>query len=151
MDHFPVSIKNVLSITYAISLVHSVCIGSRNETAIRFTLGLPRWLSGNEPTCQCGEGLQSLDREDPLEKEMATRYSCLGNPTDREACQAIVHGVAKESDMTEQLNNNKQRELPLSEGNPTALCCLWQLALFVAIIGRCLLSFIYSLMWILSM
>ena len=29
------------------------------------------------------------------------QYSCLGNPTDKEAWQATVHGVAKESDMTE--------------------------------------------------
>ena len=28
------------------------------------------------------------------------QYSCLENPTDRGAWQAIVHGVAKESDMT---------------------------------------------------
>ena len=28
------------------------------------------------------------------------QYSCLGNPIDREAWQAIVHGIAKESDMT---------------------------------------------------
>ena len=27
-------------------------------------------------------------------------FSCLGNPTDREAWQATVHRVAKESDMT---------------------------------------------------
>ena len=26
------------------------------------------------------------------------QYSCLGNPIDREAWQATVHGVAKESD-----------------------------------------------------
>ena len=26
-------------------------------------------------------------------------YSCLGNPMERGACQATVHGVAKESDM----------------------------------------------------
>ena len=28
------------------------------------------------------------------------QYSCLGNPMDEGAWQAIVHGVAKESDMT---------------------------------------------------
>ena len=30
------------------------------------------------------------------------QYSCLGNLMDRGAWHAIVHGVAKESDMTEQ-------------------------------------------------
>ena len=35
------------------------------------------------------------------------QYSCLGNPMDRGALQAIVHGVAKESDRTYRLNNNK--------------------------------------------
>ena len=29
------------------------------------------------------------------------QYSCLGNPIDRGAWQVTVHGVAKESDMTE--------------------------------------------------
>ena len=28
------------------------------------------------------------------------QYSCLGNPLDRETWQAVVHGVAKESDTT---------------------------------------------------
>ena len=28
------------------------------------------------------------------------RHSCLGNPMDRIACQATVHGVTKESDTT---------------------------------------------------
>ena len=38
-----------------------------------------------------------LGREDPLEKEMATRSSnsCLENPMDRRAWAATVHGVAK--------------------------------------------------------
>ena len=34
------------------------------------------------------------------------QYSCLGNPMDREAWWAIIHGVAKDLDTTEQLNNN---------------------------------------------
>ena len=38
-------------------------------------------------------------------------YSCLGNPMDRGAWQVTIHGVAKESDMTEQLNNNNNVEM----------------------------------------
>ena len=34
------------------------------------------------------------------------QYSCLGNPMDTGPWQTTVHGVAKESDMTERLNNN---------------------------------------------
>ena len=34
------------------------------------------------------------------------QYSCLGNPVDREAWWATAHGVTKESDMTQRLNNN---------------------------------------------
>ena len=41
------------------------------------------------------------------------QYFCLGNPTDREAWQATVHKVAKESDTTQQLNNNKPQYMPL--------------------------------------
>ena len=34
------------------------------------------------------------------------QYSCLGNPLDRGAWWATVHGVTKELDMTEQLNSS---------------------------------------------
>ena len=34
------------------------------------------------------------------------QYSCMGNPMDRGAWWAIVHGVAKESAMTEQLRTH---------------------------------------------
>ena len=39
----------------------------------------------------------SLGLEDPLEKGMATplQYSCLENSMDREAWQAIAHGIAE--------------------------------------------------------
>ena len=39
--------------------------------------------------------VRSLGREDPLEKEMATQYSCLENPMDGGAWWATVHGVEK--------------------------------------------------------
>ena len=34
------------------------------------------------------------------------QYSCLGNPMDRGALWATVHGIAKELDMTEQLDQH---------------------------------------------
>ena len=42
--------------------------------------------------------VQSLCQEDPLENSI--QYSCLGNPMDREAWQATVDGVTKDSDTT---------------------------------------------------
>ena len=38
------------------------------------------------------------------------QYSWLGNLMDRRAWQVTVHGVAKESDMTQRLNNNKLKK-----------------------------------------
>ena len=40
------------------------------------------------------------------------QYSCLGNPMDRGVWWATVHGVAKESDMTEQLNSRSSNWVP---------------------------------------
>ena len=50
--------------------------------------------------------VQSLGKEDALEKEMATHSNILGleNPIDRGAWWATVHRVA-ESDMTELLSH----------------------------------------------
>ena len=36
------------------------------------------------------------------------QHACLENPTDRKTCWVIVQGVTKESDTTEQLNNNSK-------------------------------------------
>ena len=51
--------------------------------------------------------VQSLGREDPLEEEMATHSSILAWEISwtEEPGKAEVHGVAKELDTTEQLNN----------------------------------------------
>ena len=42
------------------------------KSVIMDTFGLPRWLSGKEPTCQSMQEMwvHSLGQEDPLEKEM---------------------------------------------------------------------------------
>ena len=49
----------------------------------------------NLPTMQ-ETWVQSLGQEDSLEKEMVTQ---LGNPMDRGAWRATVHGAVKESDL----------------------------------------------------
>ena len=50
--------------------------------------------------------VQSLGREDLLEEEMAKplQYSCLGNPMERGAWWATVHGVAKSQTRPERLS-----------------------------------------------
>ena len=57
--------------------------------------------------------VRSLGWEDSLEKGMASHSSLLAwkNPMDRGAWQAIVHGVAKESDMTYQPSNKQKPKL----------------------------------------
>ena len=65
-------------------------------------IGLLLWLSGKESACQCKRlRFNHWIRKIPGEGNgKPLQYSCLGNPMDREAWQATVHGVAKESDMT---------------------------------------------------
>ena len=55
--------------------------------------------------------VRSLSREDPLEKEMVTHSSILVWEipwTEEPDGLYIVHGVTKELDTTQGLNNNKQ-------------------------------------------
>ena len=49
--------------------------------------------------------VRSLGQEDPLEKEMATHSSVLAGEIPWTKELGGLHGVAKESDTTEQLNN----------------------------------------------
>ena len=56
---------------------------------------MPRWLSGKESAQTQKRWVRSLGQEDPLEKEMVIQYLCLGNPMDRGAWWAVVHGLAK--------------------------------------------------------
>ena len=47
------------------------------------------------PPAKQETGVQSLDWEDLLEKEIATHYCFLGNPMDRGAWWVTVHEVAR--------------------------------------------------------
>ena len=64
--------------------------------------------------------VRSLGWEEPLEKEMALQYSCLGNPMDRGVWQAIVHRVA-ELDTTERLTLYPVLRCRNGEGDATPL------------------------------
>ena len=68
-----------------------------NYIAYLMHLGLPRWLSGKEYTCNAGDvGLiPELGRSPGEGNGNPLQYSCLGNPMDRGAWRATVHGVAK--------------------------------------------------------
>ena len=62
--------------------------------------GLPRWCSGEEPACQCRRRrdvglIIGLGRSPGAGNGNPLQYSCLGNPMDRGAWQAAVHGVTK--------------------------------------------------------
>ena len=68
-----------------------------NYIAYLTHLGLPRWLSGKELTCSAGDvGLiPGLGRSPGEGNGNPLQYSCLGNPMDRGAWRATVHGVAE--------------------------------------------------------
>ena len=65
-------------------------------------IGLPREISGKEFTCQAEDGslIPGLGRSPGGGNGNLFQYPCLGNPTDRGAWWATVHGVTKESDLT---------------------------------------------------
>ena len=58
--------------------------------------GLPWWLSGKESTCQAGDvGLIPGSGRSRGENGNPLQYPCLGNPMDRGAWWATVHGVTR--------------------------------------------------------
>ena len=85
--------------------VHSV---TKSQTWLKWLskyiriIGLPRWLNGKESACNAGDVCSVLGlRRSPREgNDNPVQYSCLGDPTDRRAWWATVHGVTKEPDMT---------------------------------------------------
>ena len=72
-------------------------------------IGLPQRLSGKKKYACNAEAVGSFlwSGRSPAEGNgNPLQYSCLGKPMDREARQATVHWVTKESDTTYQLNSN---------------------------------------------
>ena len=90
--------------------------------------GLPWWLSGKESGCQCRRGgFDPWVREDSPGggNDKPLQYSCPENPMDREAWRARVHGVKKESDTTEQLNNIMGLKKPGKEAYLLGVIVVW--------------------------
>ena len=61
---------------------------------------LPWWLSGKEYACNAGDqgSISGSGRSPGEEIGNPLQYSCLGNPMDRGAWWATIHGVAEELD-----------------------------------------------------
>ena len=77
---------------------------------LKSALGLPRWLSGKESDYNTGDtgSIPGLGRSPAEGNSNPLQYTCLKNPMDRAAWWATVHGVEKELDTTELLNNKQQ-------------------------------------------
>ena len=84
--------------------IHNI-LGAREKP----TLGLLWGLSGKEPTCQCRRrgSIPGLGRSPGEGDGNPLQYSFLGNPMDRGVGQTTVHGLARESDMTERLTKQQ--------------------------------------------
>ena len=87
--------------TYVLSSLQ-LHVSSTNKSAriceiVRASSGLPQWLSDRESTCNAGDlgTIPGLGRYPGGGHGNPLQYPCLGNPTDRGAWQATVHGVTK--------------------------------------------------------
>ena len=58
---------------------------------------LPRWFSGKESAYNAGDigSIPGSGRSPGEGNGNPLQYSCLGNPMDRGAWEAIVHGIAR--------------------------------------------------------
>ena len=99
----------------------------------------PRWLSGKKSACNAGDmgSIPGLGRSPGEGNGNLLQYSCLGNPMDRGAWKAIVHGV---SESLTQLSN----WTTAGHTVPIALNPCQHLALSAVIILAILLHFVFE-------
>ena len=80
----------------------------RNSLAVQWLGGFPGGsMIQNPPAKQKTSSISGLGRAPGESNGNPLQYSCLGNPMNRGAWRATVHGVTKELDMTWRLNNNQ--------------------------------------------
>ena len=72
------------------------------QTHTHICRGFPGGPVVKNPPANAGDAssIPGLGRSPGEGNDNLLQDSCLGNPMDRGACWAIVHGVTKESDMT---------------------------------------------------
>ena len=68
----------------------------------------------NLPANAADAGDDGWGRSPGERKGSPLQYSYLGNPLDRAAWWATVHGVTKASDTTERLNNNENKHVKIN-------------------------------------
>ena len=103
LESFPVGTPSLLQAALRyIGLMHHNLLPSLLQMG-----GFPRGSVVRNPPAMQEMCVQSLGREDSLEKENSNplQCSCLGNPMDGGAWRATVHGVANESSTTDGLNS----------------------------------------------
>ena len=77
-------------------------------------MGFPRWFSGKESSCNEETQVQSLDQEDPLEKEMVAHFSILaGKSHGQKRLAGYSPWGHKQLDTTKQPKNNGMYTKPL--------------------------------------
>ena len=76
-----------------------------SDLAINQGMGFPGESDGKESACNAGDPgwILGSGRSPGEGNSNPLQHSCLGNPMDRGAWRATVHGVTKDSDMTEWL------------------------------------------------
>ena len=80
--------------THNLASLSTVNISTESISVV--TEGKPRWVRGKETTCNEGDkGLSGSGRSPRVGNGNPLQYSCLENPMDRRAWQAIPHGFAK--------------------------------------------------------
>ena len=90
----------------------SICLSSigfwvaSNQIWVLLELQHLLWLNGKEPACQAWDedSIPGSGRSPGEGNGNPLQYSCLGNPTDRGAWWAAIHGVAKSRTWLKQLN-----------------------------------------------